>query len=720
MTPSTAAPPSPGSSAPLGASLSDGGVNFSLYARRATAVELCLFDRVEDAEPLQRLTLDPARHRTGDYWHVQVGGIGPGQLYGWRVEGPWQPALGMRFDPTNLLLDPHGLALAMPPGYGRAPGRSSAGDWGSAMKNVVADPLAYDWEGDRPLHRPSRETVIYELHVRGFTAHPSAGVPPEQAGTYRGLISKIPYLQDLGITAVELLPVFAFDPLAAPAGLRNYWGYQPVSFFAPHPGYACSSDPLAVIDEFRDLVKALHRAGIEVILDVVFNHTAEGDAGGPAFCFRGQADGDYYLQHGDGTYIDVTGCGNTFNTNHPVVRRLIHHSLRHWVQHLHVDGFRFDLASVLDRDQTGQPTPLSPILWDIDTDPVLAGTKLIAEAWDAAGLYQVGSFVGDNWQEWNGRFRDDVRRFIKGDRGLAASVGQRLIGSPDIYGHKQREAEASVNFITCHDGFTLADLVSYDGKHNDANGEDNRDGSDDNASWNCGVEGPTQDAEVLRLRARQSRNLLTLLLLATGTPMLAMGDEMGRSQQGNNNAYAQDNAISWLDWSLLERRADLHRFVRELVRYRQQRDVVVHARNLSLGELVQRHQVSWHGVEPNQPDWSDSSHAFAVTITSVGQRFRWHAMVNAWWEPLLFRLPPAGGDQPSWRCWIDTSRPSPEDIVPWSSAPALETDTYTLGPRSIVVLVVGLSPGAAAGDGHPDPPAAGPDQPRATPPDPPA
>ncbi len=712
MTPTTAAQPSPGSSAPLGATVSDGGANFSLYTRRATAVELCLFNEAGDAVPSRRVVLDPAHQRSGDYWHCRVEGIGPGQLYGWRVDGPAQGEPNRGLDPANLLLDPHGLAVVMPSGYGRAPGRSSAGDWSTAMKSAVVDPLAYDWEGDRPLQRPSRESVIYELHVRGFTAHPSAGLPPGQAGTYRGLISKIPYLQDLGITAVELLPVFAFDPLAAPSGLRNYWGYQPVSFFAPHPGYACSTDPLAVIDEFRDLVKALHRAGIEVILDVVFNHTAEGDAEGPGFCFRGLADNDYYLQADDGTYIDDTGCGNTFNANHPVVRRLIRESLRHWVQHFHVDGFRFDLASVLDRDQTGKPTPLSPILWDIDTDPVLAGTKLIAEAWDAAGLYQVGSFVGDKWQEWNGRFRDDVRHFLKGDAGLARSVSQRLMGSPDIYGHKQREAEASVNFITCHDGFTLADLVSYDGKHNGANGEDNHDGSDDNASWNCGVEGPTEDGGVLALRARQSRNLLAFLLLSIGTPMLAMGDEIGRSQQGNNNAYAQDNPLSWLDWSLLEGNADLHRFVRELIAYRLRRDVVINERSLSLCDLVQRHQVAWHGVEPNQPDWSESSRSFAVTMTSIDHQFRWYAMVNSWWEPLTFRLPAADGGQEYWHRWIDTSRASPEDIVPWLGAPVLEGDTYTVGPRSIVVLIVGLSPAAAAADGHPDPPAAGPAQPQ--------
>jgi len=687
MTSSAAALPSPGSSAPLGATIRDGGVNFSLYARQAAAVELCLFDGVSDAVPVRRFSLDPQQQHTGDYWHCRVEGIGPGQHYGWRVEGPQQTQLGQRFDPANLLLDPHGLALAMPPGYSRAPGRSSAGDWGTAMKSVVADPLAYDWEGDRPLRRPSRESVIYELHVRGFTAHPSAGLPPEQAGTYRGLISKIPYLQDLGITAVELLPVFAFDPLAAPSGHRNYWGYQPVSFFAPHPGYACSDDPLAVIDEFRDLVKALHRANIEVILDVVFNHTAEGDAEGPAFCFRGLADGDYYLKNSDGTYIDDTGCGNTFNANHPAVRRLIRQSLHHWVQHLHVDGFRFDLASVLDRDQNGKPTPLSPILWDIDTDPVLAGTKLIAEAWDAAGLYQVGSFVGDNWQEWNGRFRDDVRHFLKGDDGQARSVSQRLIGSPDIYGHKQREAEASVNFITCHDGFTLADLVSYDGKHNEANGEDNHDGSDDNASWNCGVEGPTQDPGVLALRARQSRNLLAFLLLSIGTPMLAMGDEIGRSQQGNNNAYAQDNPLSWLDWTLLERNGDLHRFVRELIAYRRRRDVVINKRSLSLHDLVQRHQVSWHGVELHQPDWSESSRSFAVTITSIDHQFRWHAMVNAWWQPLRFHLPPADGSEACWCRWIDTARPSPDDILAWPDLSAWEDDHCSVEPRSVVVLV---------------------------------
>jgi glycogen operon protein len=701
----------PGWSASLGATAGEEGVNFSLHAPAATTVELCLFAAATDAEPTSTMQLDPARHRTGGYWHCQLEGIGPGQLYGWRVDGPFRPEEGLRFDPSNLLLDPYAMAVVMPPGYGRASGRSSAGDWGTAMKGVVVDPFDYDWEGDRPLQRPPSETIIYELHLRGFTAHSSSGVAPERAGTYLGLIERIPYLVDLGITAVELLPIFAFDPLAAPTGQRNYWGYQPVSFFAPHPGYASRPEPLAALEECRAMVKALHRAGIEVILDVVYNHSAEGGAEGPSFSFRGLADGDYYLHDEAGTYVDDTGCGNTLRSNHPVVRRMIRQSLRHWVQHLHVDGFRFDLASVLDRDQTGRPTPLSPVLLDIDTDPVLAGTKLIAEAWDAAGLYQVGSFVGDNWREWNGRFRDDLRRFIKGDGGLVPAVSQRLIGSPDIYGHKQREASASVNFITCHDGFTLADLVSYDHKHNEANNENNQDGSDDNASWNCGEEGASQDPGVLSLRGRQSRNLLALLLLSFGMPMLLMGDELGRSQLGNNNAYAQDNGISWLDWTLLDRNADLHRFVRELIAYR--RGLwSAGARGLTLAELVQRHQVRWHGITLDQPDWSPSSRSFAVTILGLDGGFRWHAMVNAWWEPLTFQLPTPDGGQELWHRWIDTSRPSPEDIVPPEGAPAVEGGEWTVPGRSLTVLLAGLSPRSAADDGHRDPPAAGPAAPR--------
>jgi isoamylase len=679
--PSCMAIPSPafGTSAPLGATLTPEGVNFSLYARDATAVELCLFEDADAVEPTVVHRLEAERHHTAHYWHIHLSGLQEGQLYAYRVTGPREPAPGQRFDPSLALLDPYGLALARP------------ADAERPWKSVVVNPDGYDWEGDRPLRRPARETVIYELHVRGFTRDPSAGLDPARAGTYAGLIEKIPYLRELGVTAVELLPVFAFDPAAAPPGHVNYWGYQPVSFFAPHEGYSSRRDPLGPLDEFRDLVKALHRAGLEVILDVVFNHTAEGGTDGRTFCWRGIAPSDYYLlDPASGANIDCTGCGNTLNANNPVVRRLIRHSLRHWVRHMHVDGFRFDLASVLARDETGQPTPLPPILWDIDTDPVLAGIKLIAEAWDAAGLYQVGSFVGDNWQEWNGRFRDDVRRFLKGDAGMVPPVTQRLIGSPDIYGHEHRRAEASVNFITCHDGFTLADLVRYNAKNNEANGEGNRDGADDNASWNCGAEGESADPAVRELRRRQMRNFLTLLLLADGTPMLAMGDEVARSQGGNNNAYCQDSPISWFDWTGVERNADLLRFVRGLIAFRQRGDVGAEPQEIPLETLLKRQQVRWHGVMPDQPDWSDSSRSFAVTVTSTRRRLRLHLMANAWWQPLEFVLPaPEAGDQ-GWRHWIDTARPSPEDIRDWGEGPPVAEGRCLLEPRSIQVAVVDL------------------------------
>ncbi len=387
--------------------------------------------------------------------------------------------------------------MAVPATYSRQAAALKGDNAATAMKSVVVDTSGYDWEGDAPLRNPSARTIVYEMHVRGFTRHPSSGVAEKTRGTFAGLIEKLPYLQELGITAVELLPVFQFDAQDCPPGKVNYWGYAPVSFFAPHLAYSSRQDPLAAVDEFRDMVKALHRAGIEVILDVVFNHTAEGDERGPTLCFRGLDNPTYYILEGEGSrYANYTGTGNTLKANHPVVRRMIVDSLRYWVEAMHVDGFRFDLASILARDAAGQAMPNPPVLWDIESDPVLAGTKLIAEAWDAAGLYQVGRFIGDSWKEWNGRFRDDVRAFFRGEPGSVARVADRLVGSPEIYGHKQREAEQSVNFVTCHDGFTLNDLVSYDGKHNEANGEDNRDGANDNRSWNCGVEGPTDDPAV--------------------------------------------------------------------------------------------------------------------------------------------------------------------------------------------------------------------------------
>jgi glycogen operon protein len=681
-----------GSSAPLGATVYPGGVNFSVFSKNATLIELLLFDDENAAQPAKTIALDPSRHRTYHYWHVFVPGLEPRQIYAYRAHGPFAPESGFRFDGEKVLLDPYGLAVAVPKAYNREAAGRPGDNAATAMKSVVADPLRYDWEGDLPLKRPFAEVVIYELHVGGFTRHPSSGVASAKSGTYAGLIEKIPYLKDLGVTAVEVLPVFQFDPHDAPQGRVNYWGYQPVSFFAPHHAYSSRKEPLGALDEFRDMVKALHRAGIEVILDVVFNHTTEGRHDGPTLCYRGLANDFYYILEKDKSrYSDYTGCGNTLNANQPIVRRLIQDSLRYWVTQMHVDGFRFDLASILSRDEAGRPLPNPPVLWDIESDPLLAGTKLIAEAWDAAGLYQVGTFVGDTWQEWNGRFRDDVRRFLKGDNGSVSRVASRLLGSPDIYGHEEREAEQSVNFVTCHDGFTLNDLVSYNHKHNEANGENNRDGSDDNLSWNCGAEGPTDDLAIEALRNRQVKNFFMLELLAAGTPMLLMGDEVRRTQRGNNNAYCQDSDISWFDWSLLERHADIHRFVKALNAFRQRRDVVAEGGKLSLNQLLQRAKIEWHGVALNHPDWSEHSHSLAFTLRSLRERFLLHGMLNAYWEPLTFELPavPSESRQP-WRRCIDTALASPDDIYTWEKAPSMEQASYVVQPRSLVVIALPL------------------------------
>ncbi len=666
-----------GRSAPLGPTVLPGGVNFSVYSKHATRLEILLFDSVDAAEPSHVVELDPGANRSFHYWHAFVAGIGPGQLYGFRAHGEFAPERGMRFDADKLLLDPYARRVCVPDGYDRTAAARPGPNLHSAMKSAVVDLTPYDWEGDEPLARPFLRSVIYELHVRGFTRHPNSGVTPERRGTYAGLIEKIPYLVDLGITAVELLPVFAFDAQDAPPERVNYWGYQPVSFFAPHAAYSSRQDIHGPLDEFRDLVKALHRAGIEVILDVVFNHTAEGDERGPTLSYRGLDDRAYYILNG-GTYANYTGTGNTLNTNHSVVRRLIQDSLRFWVQEMHVDGFRFDLASILTRDEWGLPLRSPHTLYSIETDPVLANTKLIAEPWDAAGLYQVGSFVGDHWMEWNGRFRDDVRAVVKGDRDSIRLLGDRLLASPDIYGHEGREPEQSINFVTCHDGFTLNDVVSYDCKHNEANGESNRDGHDHNVSWNHGIEGPTVDPQIDALRLRQIKNLLTLTLFSVGTPMLLMGDEVRRTQRGNNNAYCQDNELSWFDWSLVERHRDLLRFTRELVRWRlrTRRNPEPHE---TLSEFLLRSSYEWHGTTLGHPDWSSDSHSLALTATRAGRRM--HLMTNFYWEDLTFEIP-AG----EWHGFIDTAAPPPEDIHP-ESAPRVLDHRQRVVARSVVLLI---------------------------------
>ncbi len=686
--------PRPGRPFPLGATPQPGGVNFSVWGRHATKMELLLFDDVDADRPARVLALDPEHHRSYHYWHVFVPDLAPGQLYAYRATGPFDPARGLRFDPEKVLLDPYGRAVAVPRRYDRQAACRRGDTAATAMRSVVADLSAYDWEGDAPLRCPFSRTVIYELHVGGFTRHPSSGVAEGRRGTFAGLVEKIPYLKALGVTAIELMPVFAFDRQDAPPGRVNYWGYSPVSFFAPHPGYATADDPLAVIDAFRDMVKALHRAGLEVILDVVYNHTAEGNEAGPTFSFRGLDNFAYYLlAHDWSRYANYSGCGNTLKANHPVVRRLILDSLRYWVSDMHVDGFRFDLASVLSRDEQGMPVENAPIIWQIESDPLLAGTKLIAEAWDAAGFYQVGRWSGDSWKEWNGRFRDDVRSFLRGEPGMVGRFANRLAASPDLYGADHREPEQSVNFVTCHDGFTLNDLVSYQAKHNLANGEENRDGDEENRSWNCGVEGPSDDPAVETLRARQARNFLAVTLLSTGVPMLSMGDEVRRSQGGNNNGYCQDNEVSWLDWRLLERHADLLRFVRKVVQLRLAFNPGLPTQGVSLAEFLERSKVAWHGVRLGAPDWSEASRSVAVNLSAIDGSLQVHGLFNAYWEPLTFELPWAGA---GWRRLVDTALPSPDDVRTWEEAPVVRATYYRAEPRSVVVLGTTLVGGRRA------------------------
>jgi glycogen operon protein len=682
-----------GQSYPIGATIIDGGVNFSIFSKYATWVTIAFFDHVDDVIPSRTLPLDPRVNKTYHYWHVFVPGIKKGQLYAYYLSGPYDPAAGHRFDVTKPLLDPYGKAVALPHHYNRNVYKKKGEIPKIAcLKNVVADNRQYDWEDDFHPRRPFSQTVIYEMHVAGFTKSPSSGVPAEKRGTYSGLIEKIPYLQNLGITAVELLPVFQFDPQDAPEGRLNYWGYSPLAFFAPHQAYSSNtSNPLHAIDEFRDMVKALHKAGIEVILDVVFNHSSEGSHDGPTYSFRGIDNQTYYTLEADKSkYANFSGTGNTLNANQPIVRRMIIDSLRYWVREMHVDGFRFDLASILSRDEKGNPLENPPVLWDIESDPVLAGTKLMAEAWDAAGLYQVGSFVGDSWKEWNGKFRDDIRRFLIGENQVVSSFASRMLGSPDVYGHQEREPEQSINFVTCHDGFTLLDLFSYNEKHNEANGENNRDGENDNHCWNHGVEGTTDDPVINELRLRQCKNAFALTLLAIGAPMFLMGDEVGRTQQGNNNAYCQDNEISWFDWTLVEKNAGLLRFVRKMIASRLQRDAEQDRFAMSLMELLRHPILTWHGTELNQPDWGEMSHCIAFTVQNISRTMVMYYMVNAYWEEKTFALPEEiDGKKYKWRRWLDTSLPSPDDITDMHSTIAVDGFSYKLPPRTVVALVAG-------------------------------
>jgi isoamylase len=677
-----------GCSYPLGATVSPEGTNFSIFSASATGMELILFSHPNESVATRSVTLDPVLNRTSHYWHIFLPGIKAGQLYGYRVDGPNDPPAGQRFDCQKILLDPYGVGVSVGKNYSRAAASVRGDNAATSMKSVVADLSLFDWEGDRKINRLFRETVIYEMHVAGFTRHPSSGVSEGHRGTYLGVIEKIPYLLSLGITAVELMPVFQFDSADAPSELMNYWGYDPISFFAPHLAYSTKrDDPIACLDEFRTMVKALHGAGIEVILDVVYNHTAEGNEQGPTLCFRGIENSFYYILEEDrALYADFTGTGNTLQANHSVVKRLILDSLRHWVSEMHVDGFRFDLASIFSRDDSGKVELNAPIIWEIDSDPVLAGTKLIAEAWDSGGLYQVGSFGQDKWKEWNGAFRDDVRGFLKADANTVWKLHERIIGSPDIYKSGHRPTGQSINYVTCHDGFTLNDLVSFNSKHNDGNRSQNSDGTNANLSWNCGVEGPSGDQNVERLRVQQIKNAFTLTLLSVGTPMLLMGDEVRRTQQGNNNAYCLDNELSWFDWDLCKSNGEILRFVQELTRIRLHFDQGTVGNAIPLEDYLRKADITWHGTTLDKPDWGNDSHSIAVAFHNHAQNNLRYLAINSYWESLQFELPPLPSSSSRWIRMIDTSLDLPNDIAGVDGGFEVSGSTYAVNARSIVVL----------------------------------
>jgi len=684
----------PGRPHPLGATVDQDGVNFSVFSRNATSVELLLFERHDDVQPLQIIKLDPSIHETFFFWHVYVRGLRPGAQYAYRVDGPQDlRGRGFRFNPNKVLIDPYALGNSKTL-FKRDSAVGPSDNLATSMRSVVIDAHDYDWEGDRPLRRPTKDLIIYEMHVAGFTRHPSSKV--RHPGTFSGVIEKIPYLRELGITAVELLPVMQYDDKEVlrlspygPSPLRNYWGYSTISFFAPQDSYCVHPEEGDHLHNFRDMVKALHRANIAVIIDVVFNHTNEGNHLGPTFNFKGFGNEIYYhlVEQDRNYYKDYSGCGDTLNCNHPIVGKFIVECLEFWVREMHVDGFRFDEGSILARGQDGAPLAYPPVVWSIELSEELSDATIVAEAWDAAGLYQIGYFPGYRWAEWNGRYRDDIRRFVRGDPGLVGAVAARLAGSADIYQTSGHLPTNSVNFVTCHDGFTLNDLVSYNYKHNEANGEDNRDGINDNLSWNCGVEGASDDPAVEALRERQIKNFAAILTMSRGVPMFVAGDEVRRSQSGNNNAYCQDNEISWFDWRLTEKNRSLLRFWKKLIAARRHFRVERKGSFFD-GEVTERGMpdVAWHGTRLNKPGWEDpNARCLAFTLGGFNGEPDVHAVLNMYWDALDFQVPMVPGRR--WHRFIDTARPSPEDIVDADQQLPIESDLVRVEGRSVLVLL---------------------------------
>ena len=672
---------------PLGSLATDQGVNFALAAPMATRVELLLFASGNAPEPEQVVELDH-RHRSGDIWHVEVEGLGIGCCYAYRVFGPLQPGRH-GFNPSKLLLDPCARAITGWDVYRRVDAIGAMPNTASCLKGVVTERDRFDFRAaPRPRHSWQR-TVIYELHVGGFSRGHGSPVTEPARGTYLGLIEAIPYLKELGITTVELLPVMAFDPHDAPAGRLNYWGYSPLSWMAPHHAYQQGDDPLQIRHQVRQLVTACHQAGLEVLVDVVYNHTCEGNQAGPTLSWRGIDDRNYYHQNAKGDYLDVSGCGNSIAANRPHSRRLILESMRCWALELGVDGFRFDLGIALSRGEELTPLDHPPLFEDIEADPELADLKLVSEPWDFGGLYRLADFPAKRIGAWNGRFRDDVRRFWKGDEKSCWPMGQRIAGSPDLFGGIPALLGRSITFLTAHDGFTLTDLVSYSQKHNLANGEDNRDGDNHNNNWNHGAEGPCSNPEVTALRNRQLRNMLSSLLLCPGVPMLLMGDEVRRSQGGNNNAWCQDNPLGWMHWQPDPDDEALRLFVRRLIHLRHHladliNPEIPHAetgKSLRFdqpGHLVRQ----WDGVKLGQPDWANWSHTLAWSLNDRERGPLLWCGMNAYYQDLSFQIPTC---ESGWNRVIDTHQAPGDDCPPQPQV--VGGDTIPMGSRSLVLLV---------------------------------
>ncbi len=687
----------PGARFPRGATVFPHGVNFSILTRGASRVELLLYEAHDSPEPFQVLELDPRVNRTFIFWHVFVEGLKAGVNYTWRVHGPRSG--GQIFDGERELLDPWATAVTTTL-WDRW--RDGSGQSRDSMRAITVETPRPEQIG-RPPHRAvpyksryhAEEAVIYEMHVGGFTKHPSSDVAMDRRGTFLGVIEKIPYLQELGITHVELLPVMAFDHEDVPVsvaerGLRNYWGYSPHSFFCPHPGYCVTPEQGTHVAEFKRLVQALHDARIDVIIDVVFNHTAEGGKGGPIINFKGLGNELFYHldEEHDYEYRDYTGCGNTINANQPMVSAFLLDCLEFWAKDIGVDGFRFDLASAMCRGTDGEPMEYPPIVWSIELSPVLARKRIIAEAWDAVGLYQVGSFPGYRWSEWNGSYRDVIRRFVRGDRGIVSEVATRIGGSSDYYEHYGRHPFNSINFVTCHDGFTLWDLVSYNRKHNENNGEENRDGHNENLSWNCGVEGETLNPQLLALRRRQAKNFMAVLMLSQGVPMLQAGDEVLRSQGGNNNAWCQDNEISWFNWKLTDKNRDMLRFTREMIAFRRRHPSLMRRRFLT-GKpvaLTGVADVSWYGSDLTAPDWKDPvDQVIAFTLSAVRNKEpHLHVIMNM--SDLDHEMPIPALNEVTWQLAVDTTKIAPQDVVTPDAQQVWTEAVYPAKGRSVVVL----------------------------------